>query len=264
LRLALSSDPRAAAEQAAALDEAVAVLNLCQVKALRRGEEYVIPAGKPKLPKAPALPVDPALGAYLLALPVMANGFARLTGQLTLPEAVLADFTALGLAPAFEGGAAICRSAPLNAGQYLVMGRTGKYLPLALALAVKAGGARVALPAGNEGVVARTWAMDLLDRLGASYDDSEEIPRDVIVVTSGTTRAWDGVWTTPDPWCTLALALLSFIRPGISLDNPGGLAALWPRFWALYNALPVARDVAPAPKEPEKHDSKPKNRRVRV
>jgi hypothetical protein len=60
------------------------------------------------------------------------------------------------------------------------------------------------------------------------------------------------------------LALISFVRPGIALDNPGGLAALWPRFWALFNSLPVARDIAPAPKEPEKHDAKPKNRRVRI
>jgi len=57
---------------------------------------------------------------------------------------------------------------------------------------------------------------------------------------------------------------MSFIRPGIALDNPGGLAALWPRFWVLFNSLPIARDPAPARKEPEKHDAKPKNRRVRV
>ncbi|OIN99592.1 MAG: hypothetical protein AUJ49_10950 [Desulfovibrionaceae bacterium CG1_02_65_16] len=264
LRLALSSDPRAAAAQAAALDEAVAVLTLCQVKALRRGEEYAISAGKPKLPKVPALPMDPALCAYLLALPAMAGGAARLSGRLALPEAVLTDFKNLGLAPEIDSGAATCASATLNAGQYLVMGRTGKFLPLALALAVKAGGARVALPAGGEGTAARAWALDLLDRLGASYDDAEEIPRDVLVITSGTAAAWDGVWTAPDAWGTLGLALLSFIRPGIALDNPGGLAALWPRFWALYNSLPVARDLPPAPKEPEKHDTKPKNRRVRV
>ena len=249
---------------AAALDEALAVLNLCQVKALRRGEEYIIPAGKPKLPKAPALPMDPALCAYLLALPAIAGGVARLSGQLALPEAVLADFKNLGLSPALDGASASCSGAPLNTGQYLTMGRTAKFLPLALALAVKAGGARVALPAGAEGPAARTWALDLLDRLGAAYDDAEEIPRDVIVVTGGATAAWEGVWTSPDAWCTLGMALLSFMRPGIALDNPGGLAALWPRFWALFNSLPIARDLPPTPKEPEKQDAKPKNRRVRI
>lgn len=261
LRLALSADPRAAAAQAAALDDAVSVLNLCEIKAKRKGNEYIIPAGKPKLPKVPALPLDPALSAYVLALPAMAGGFARLSGELTLPAQVLADFKALGLAPAFDGGAAICRHAPLNAGQTLGMSRDAKYLPLALALALRAGGATVALPGDP---ASRVWSMDILDRLGASFDSSDEPGDDTLVVTSGPQMAWEGVWTSPDAWATMGLALISFIRPGIALDNPGGLAALWPRFWALFNSLPIARDPAPAPKEPEKHDTKPKNRRVRV
>jgi 3-phosphoshikimate 1-carboxyvinyltransferase len=264
LRIVLSTDARAAEAQAAALDEAVSVLNLCQVKALRKNDEYVIPAAAPKLPKAPALPMDPALAAYVLAVPAMAGGFARLTGELALAAPVLADFKALGLAPAFEGGAAICRNAPLNAGQSLSMGRDPRYLPLALALALKAGGAIVALPSGLAGTVSRAWAMDLLDRLGATFTSTDEPGDDTLVLTSGPQGAWQGVWTAPDAWCTLGLALMSFIRPGIALDNPGGLAALWPRFWALFNSLPIARDPAPAPKEPEKHDAKPKNRRVRV
>lgn len=264
LRLALSSEPYAAAAQAAALDDAVAVLNLCQVKAQRKGDEYVIPAGKPKLPKAPDLPLDPALSAYVLAIPAMAGGFARITGQLVLPAQVLADFKALGLAPAFEGGAALCRNAALSPCQKLGMGRDPKYLPLALALALKAGGATLALPTGPAGTVARAWAMDLLDRLGARFDMGDEPGDDCLTVTSGPQLPWEGVWTAPDPWTTMGLALISFIRPGIALDNPGGLAALWPRFWALFNSLPIARDIAPAPKEPEKHDTKPRNRRVRV
>ncbi|HWR04288.1 MAG TPA: hypothetical protein VN419_09735, partial [Humidesulfovibrio sp.] len=264
LRIGLSTDARAAEAQAAALDEAVSVLNLCQVKALRKGDEYVIPAAAPKLPKAPALPMDPALAAYVLAVPAMAGGFARLSGELTLAAPVLADFKALGLAPAFEGGAAICRSAPLNAGQSLGMGRDPRYVALAIALALKAGGATVALPSGLAGTACRAWAMDLLDRLGAAFSSTDEPGDDTLVITSGPQSVWENVWTAPDAWCSMGLALISFIRPGIALDNPGGLAALWPRFWALFNSLPIARDPAPAPKEPEKHDAKPKNRRVRV
>lgn len=264
LRLALSSEPHAAAAQAAALDDAVAVLNLCQVKAQRKGDEYVIPAGKPKLPKAPDLPLDPALSAYVLAIPALAGGFARIAGQLVLPAQVLADFKTLGLAPAFEGGAAVCRNAALSPNQSLGMGRDPKYLPLALALALKAGGAVLALPSGPAGTVARAWVLDLLDRLGVRFEMSDEPGDDKITVTSGPQLPWEGVWTAPDAWTTMGLALVSFIRPGIALDNPGGLAALWPRFWALFNSLPIARDLAPAPKEPEKHDTKPRNRRVRV
>jgi 5-enolpyruvylshikimate-3-phosphate synthase len=106
--------------------------------------------------------------------------------------------------------------------------------------------------------------MDLLDRLGARFDMGDEPGDDGLTITSGPQMPWEGVWTAPDAWTTMGLALVSFIRPGIALDNPGGLAALWPRFWALFNSLPIARDLAPAPKEPEKHDTKPRNRRVRV
>lgn len=264
LRIALCREPRAAAAQAEALDEAVAVLTLCQVKAARKGDEYVISAGSPRVPKAPALPLDPALCAYALAVPAVAGGFARLSGELALSAQVLADFTALGLTPSFEGGAAVCRGAALNSGQSLGMGRDPRYLPLALALALKAGGARVALPSGTQGSAARVWVMDLLDRLGARFTADDGPDGDSIEVTSGPSAPWEGVWTAPDPWATLGLALISFVRPGIALDNPGGLAALWPKFWAVFNSLPVARDIAPAPKEPEKHDAKPKNRRVRV
>jgi hypothetical protein len=62
----------------------------------------------------------------------------------------------------------------------------------------------------------------------------------------------------------MGVALIAFLTPGVAIDNPGGLAGLWPRFWGLFNSLPIARDPAPAPKEPENHDAKPKNRRVRV
>lgn len=264
LRLNLCADPVAAAAQAAALDEAVAVLNLCQVKAKRKGAQYLVPAAAPKLPKEPALPMDPALCAYVLAIPAMAGGTAKLRGELALPAQVAADFATLGLTPAMGPGMAECSGVALSAGQRLDMGRAPQFLPLALALAVKAGGAVVSLPAGAAAAPARAWAMELLDRLGASFADGGNAPADSIEITSGATAAWEDVCTAPDAWSVLGLALLSFERPGVALDNPGDLTALWPKFWSLFNALPAARDTAFAPKEPEKHDEKPKNRRVKV
>ena len=84
------------------------------------------------------------------------------------------------------------------------------------------------------------------------------------MVLPGVLKGWEGVWTSPDPHTTLALALFSFLRPGIAIDNPGGLAFLWPRFWSVYNALPVVREYTPAPKEPEKHVATSRKQRVRV
>ena len=257
LRLTLCAEPIAAAGQALALNEVLEVLNLCQVPARRQGNEYLIPPAQAKVPAAPALPLDPALSAYLLALPALAGGMARLSGSLALPQAVREDFAALGLPLSVDAGIAESRSGSLNPGVDLCMGRQAEYLPLALALAVKAGGARVLLPLDP---AASARGVDLLERLGV-----EHVLQDgALLVPPCVLKGWEGVWTSPDPHTTLALALFSFLRPGIAIDNPGGLAFLWPRFWSVYNALPVVREHAPAPKEPEKHVATSRKQRVRV
>jgi hypothetical protein len=261
LRLALPDEASSAARLAAALDEVMPVLSHSKVPAKRQNNEFVIPAAQPKLPAAPELPLDPALCAYLLALPAFAGGQARLTGALELPPAVAQDFAALGLAPEIGADAALCRHAALEPGKTLGMGADARLFPLALALALRAGSGRVALPAGNEADSARAWAVDLLERLGAGCDTWGN---NMIGVTSAPQGAWEGVWSSPSPYATLALALLSFLRPGIALDNPGELAGLWPRFWGLYNALPLVRDLKPAPKAPEPEPAKPRRKRVRV
>ena len=133
LRLTLCAEPIAAAGQALALNEVLEVLNLCQVPARRQGNEYLIPPAQAKVPAAPALPLDPALSAYLLALPALAGGMARLSGSLALPQAVREDFAALGLPLSVDAGIAESRSGSLNPGVDLCMGRQAEYLPLALA-----------------------------------------------------------------------------------------------------------------------------------
>jgi hypothetical protein len=45
-------------------------------------------------------------------------------------------------------------------------------------------------------------------------------------------------WTAPSPAWAMAYALAAFVRPHLKLVNPGIMTTLWPRFWALYNALP--------------------------
>jgi len=260
LRLALPPDASSAAVLAEALDEAVEVLNLCKIKAQRKDDEFVIPAAKPRLPATAELPLDPALSAYILAVPAFAGGQARLSGALTLPPRVAEDFAALGLAPELAADAAACRHAELATGRSLGMGADARFFPLALALALRAGAARVALPGGKAGEETRAWAVDLLERLGARHT----VGPDAVSVSSGPQSAWEGVWSSPSPHATLALALISFLRPGLALDNPGDLAALWPRFWGFYNSLPLARDVKPAVKAPEPEPAAPRRKRVRV
>jgi hypothetical protein len=71
----------------------------------------------------------------------------------------------------------------------------------------------------------------------------------------------------------MAYALAAFARPRLTLANPGIMTGLYPRFWALYNALPGNASSGGAPQEapqaaqavPSEHEvDAPKRRRVRI
>ncbi len=75
-------------------------------------------------------------------------------------------------------------------------------------------------------------------------------------------------WVSPGPHWSMGFALAAFVRPGITLTNPGGVASIWPGFWTLYNALsgPV-RDGSGRKKTTERESDateKPRGRRIRM
>lgn len=74
----------------------------------------------------------------------------------------------------------------------------------------------------------------------------------------------------PDAFWGMALALISFRHPGISLANPGELTTLWPRFWSIYqNVLSVPKTKfedkhAKASEKNADEQSEKRKRRVRI
>jgi 3-phosphoshikimate 1-carboxyvinyltransferase len=75
-------------------------------------------------------------------------------------------------------------------------------------------------------------------------------------------------WVSPGPHWSMGFALAAFVRPGLTLINPGEVAGLWPGFWSLYNALsgPV-RDGSGRKKTTWRESDapeKPKGRRIRL
>ena len=75
-------------------------------------------------------------------------------------------------------------------------------------------------------------------------------------------------WVSPGPHWSMGFALAAFVRPGLTLMNPGGVATIWPGFWTLYNALsgPV-RDGSGRKKSTEGESDapeKPRGRRIRM
>ncbi len=73
------------------------------------------------------------------------------------------------------------------------------------------------------------------------------------------------IWNAPSPAWALALALAASARgkgkPGFLLGNPGIMTALYPGFWALYNALPQVRK---SEKPAESTKASPGRRRIRT
>lgn len=242
-----------------ALAEAVAVLRECGIRAEIADGECRVSPGRPLLPAAPTLPLDPDLCAYLLALPALAGGTVRLSGpwpDTAAAREILDGLKAAGLSITPGADAIASQAGTPRPGVRIGLGRRPELLPLALALGLRLGRAEVVLPGDFE---AAGFGRDLLDRLGATFEDRG----DALLLAPGRI-AWSGTWTSPGPFFTLGLALLAFQAPGIGIDNPGSLTGLWPRFWNIYNALPFGRPKPKAERTEDSHGGARKRRRVLV
>ncbi len=218
-----------------------------------------VSSGVPRIPVEPDPPLDPVLTAYLLALPALADGRVELSGRFH-PEDPVAAFVlerldALGLDLDVREDSLAAKALRLP-DHDIRIGQVPELLPLALVMALRAKRpVRILLP-GDEPLPAA--AEEFLTRLGANFEAG-----DGYVETSPSELSWSGVWTCPDPYFALGLALASFLKPGLAMDNPGVLTALWPQFLGLYNALPTGRS-APRPDKEKTDDDKPTRRRIKL
>lgn len=250
----LALDIAACPELGPALSEAVDVLRDAGIDADLDDTVCRVAPGKPVFPQAPALPPDPVLAAHLLALPVFADGKVTLAG-FGAADAAHPAITALGALGAdlqSDGDRLICSALKLP-DKDIDLGDTPELLPLGIALALRSRRELfVRAPQGAD----MDGAVQFLDHLGASYATQE----DGLRIAPSELR-WEGSWASPSPYFCLAAALVSFLRPGIALENPGVLTALWPQFWNIFNTLPTGR-MKPKVQEP-KNDA-PKRRRIKI
>ncbi len=247
-------------ELESALAEVQDVLAACGLTVRRRPGAFAVAPGTPRLPLAPELPPDPVLCAYLAALPAFAGGRVRLSGawpaQNPLGPGLERELAALGLSTALENGALVSAKGAPDGQPSVDFRHRPETFPLALMLALASERpCRVAAPAGAEHLAP---AAEMLERLGARF----ELEGGAMVLTPGR-LSWDGSCPAPGPFWLLALALAAWLKPGIAVDNPGDLTALWPRFWNLYNALPTGR-VSDAPRGEKARHEPAKPRRIRV
>jgi 3-phosphoshikimate 1-carboxyvinyltransferase len=230
---------------------------------LDRGQSgLTISTGRPKLPETAGLPLDPLLAAYMLGLPAMAGGQARLQGSYPdwLPEGeeALAMFRAVGLDCQLSRET-VCTTASDErpSCSSLNCASTGQLLPLGLALGLACPENTQILAGSEEQAESADELMRALGldchRSGTTLTLSGSVPGNPEEV-----RLFG-----PDPFWLLGLALISLRRSRIVLTNPGDLTELWPQFWTLYKNLP-APEAGPKPPASGKeagHGSK-KRRRI--
>ncbi len=255
--LDLSALPAAVAT--AALAEVDPLHRKCRARVDSRGPNLVFTPGSLELPEEPAMPLDPALSAYLLALPAFAGGSITLKGSWPahLPEAhdtaTLLAWAGIDLA---EDEGSVTARAGKNpfASAPLASELPPALLPLGLALAARArrlakgpeAGARP-LPFDVE-TEYQIVAQDFFSRLGLALEDG--LLNDAAHSTDAQGQAAPtapAAWTSPDAYWSMGLALAAFLRPGLRLANPGNVSDLMPPFWGMYNTLPSPEDPA-APK----------------
>ena len=260
----------------AAVPAGIATAALAEVRPLHReagadvethGPHLVYTPGPLSPPEHPVLPLDPALSAYLLALPLFAGGSAVLSGPWPdrMPEAAQAEqlLAWAGLELSREENRIAAALSDAEHAPPLQLGDLAPELgPLYLALCVRG----LQKDARNESPVPELFPEDETDaalaesflaRLGIRHEGDRLAPD-----ADNAERA--APWTCPTPYWGMAFALCSFLRPGLKLANPGIVTEGMPAFWRMFNNLPELADPAPGktaqPEEPQ--GDKPARRRI--
>jgi len=258
---------------AGSLERAASVLSACGIEIAARENEFLVSPGTFKIPARPDPPLDPLLGAYLLAMPRFRQGRVRLGGSWPhrTPDAGtgLSLLRSAGLLLEVREDGVLSSPGPELEALVLDCAGIYGYLPLASALAAASPGAsKVRVPPGLEDTDA---AGEFLDLCGRRF----EVKPGEITVAKGSgikRRGRMGAWADPDPFWHPALALVSLCAPGISIADSGGFSLLWPGFWALFNSwfdepLP-AREIEESPPDDrpdERTEEQPgRKRRFRV
>ncbi len=253
-------------------------LTQCGVQTKLEPGRCRISAGEIRLPGSPQLPMEPYMAGALLAVPGLVGGSVCLRGAWPghLPQwsALERMLDSAGVAVSTDS-AGVTASGGQAAGQRVDLAGCTRNLPLAVALAAahcrdtnvpdrQAEIVNVSIDE-EDGAAVRA----VCGRLGLScfvHDAG-------VKMRPGEGPVDDNAWSSPSPEWAVGFALASYLKPGLRLENPGGVTGLMPHFWNIYNALLRSPEVLASAlgprrkviKEGEAHDAAPKTgRRFRV
>jgi len=242
------------------LRRVAALLKECGVPCELKKDSFSVRPARYAVPKNPAISLDPMLCASVLAVPYAAEGKVVLKGRWPAKRRIAGEIESfLKSLGCTVNVSKEDITVELNARPEALdfeLEHCSELVPLALAasLVAKSGG-RIAIAEDFDSAT----AMDLGDRLGRFVRVK---PGRLVVTGSDRGSSWvesEESWVSPTADWTLALALVSFVAPGILLANPGDLASVWPDFWQLF-----VNGFVPQPDKKEPEESGKKGRRVRI
>ena len=244
---------------AGALAACLPTLRACGVVDSLQGSVLRLDTRVTSLPSGKALseaaPLDPVLGAYLLALPAFAGGRVALGGRWDTSLSLAASSQALLVGEGLlmtEEASSICSELAEDGagtpGQGDYASLDAALLPLGIALAVRnvrRFKREIPLP-----VLPNDADMAVIESFCARFG---VICHDGMLQLGGSAPedAQASPWTSPSPMWSFAYALCSFVRANVRLTNPTSVNALMPSFWPLFNALPDPSEVKKVPEEPK-------------
>ncbi|OEU70648.1 MAG: 5-enolpyruvylshikimate-3-phosphate synthase [Desulfovibrio sp. S3730MH75] len=244
------------------IKDAVDVLSACGIKANLSDTECVIPATETfSFPEEPKIALDPELSAAILSLPAFAGGNVTIKGTWpkNSPKAIdalkMLDLGGVNVKVTDSEISSTKGAQPKSV--IFDLDQAADLFPIGMALAINSD---TECSLNNiKNVALFEQGVELLERLGLEYTRTD----DGIKIAPGKIQ-WDEAWNAPTPYFGIALGLMAYIRPGLSIQNPGDLTDLWPRYWTLYNSLPEIDGLKDPQVKDVEDDAKSKRRRIKI
>ncbi|MBS3779822.1 MAG: hypothetical protein KGY41_05470, partial [Desulfovermiculus sp.] len=234
------------------------------VKWKEDGRALILQGEELAVPSQPQIDLDPLLAGYVLAMPAFQGGRVRLYGEYPQRgverEIINHVCYQVGLELSFSEGRiqstlSHVRAQTLNIDCSLAP----NFVPLALALAVSAGGeSLICLDSGQD----MDFAAHILSVLNM---ESEQRSAQELRIRPARGRQQEPLAVTAPTACWgLGLALIALTGSRLSLKNPGALTALWPQFWTLYKELPRPRVKTATSVSKKEENNRDQKRRRRI
>lgn len=213
------------------------------------------------LTQAPEIPLDPVLSAYLLALPGIIGGTVELQGKFPkwnfdakLVENILNN-SGINLQILPEKVSAK-ESSNYNSQVNLDIADYMELYPLCIAL-----GVALPVPVFLKMPQMDEFGLILLEKLNVFY----RLNSGILEISNLPQEAAEKVHiTVPDAWWGMGVALISLVRSGVLLENPGELTKLWPSFWSIFKGLPDPQVIKERAQESERTSSQRRKLRRKV